>query len=294
MPQLYLKLGPYLSWKSIAWIDRIISTLTSNTVEMSSESLSPRRPTSSVENSPATATRSLDQDAAAVNQAAPTAITADATSVPGVSTEGLHGSDQTPEHTDEDDQQRLVSTLGVPNASDGDAQPHATGSPESENESIAREAQRSEHESDTVAGIASPKRSRYSRFFVDWWAKEIIAATISVLCFLCICIVLAVYDGHPQPSIRWGITLNAVIALLTTIMKATLMTPLMEGIGQLKWIAFMGVKRPLNDLNVYDAASRGGFGPLTLFWNMRKRLWRYVWRYNFISAGEAPGRVNEC
>ena len=73
---------------------------------------------------------------------------------------------------------------------------------------------------------------------------------------------------------RWGITLNAVIALITTIMKGALMTPLMECMSQFKWIAFARNERPLTDFDVYDGASRGGLSALRLCWHMRKRFWR--------------------
>lgn len=75
---------------------------------------------------------------------------------------------------------------------------------------------------------------------------------------------------------RWGITLNALIALITTVMKGASLTPLMEGMSQLKWLAFARETRPLMDFNVYDGASRGGLNALTLFWHMRKRFWRYA------------------
>jgi hypothetical protein len=39
---------------------------------------------------------------------------------------------------------------------------------------------------------------------------------------------------HPQPELQWVMTLNAVIALLTTVMKTALAIPLIEGIDQLK------------------------------------------------------------
>ena len=108
----------------------------------------------------------------------------------------------------------------------------------------------------------------------DWWIWEITAGIVSVSSLLAICIVLAVFDGHAYPKIDWGITLNAVIALLTTIMKAGFMTLLAEGTSQLKWLAFAKERRPLHDLNVYDAASRGGFGSLRLLLRLRKTLWR--------------------
>jgi hypothetical protein len=91
---------------------------------------------------------------------------------------------------------------------------------------------------------------------------------------LCIVIVLKIFDGHPQPSIRWGITLNAVVALLTTIMKAGLLTLLTECTSQLKWIAFSTNPRPLKDFDIYDSASRGGFGSVGLLWRLRKSFWK--------------------
>lgn len=94
------------------------------------------------------------------------------------------------------------------------------------------------------------------------------------MCLLTIVIVLAVYDGHPQPELRWGITLNALVALINTIMKGALLTPLMEGMSQFKWIAFAERERPLTDFDVYDGASRGGLNALTLCWHLRKRFWR--------------------
>lgn len=111
----------------------------------------------------------------------------------------------------------------------------------------------------------------------DWWIWEILAGILSILTLLTICIVLAVYDGKPQPQIQWGITLNAVIAFIATIMRAAFLTLLAEGTSQLKWLAFArDTKRPLHDFNVYDAASRGGFGSVRMLWRLRRTFYRDI------------------
>jgi hypothetical protein len=120
----------------------------------------------------------------------------------------------------------------------------------------------------------SPTSKAFSRWN-DWWIWEILAGILSILSLLSICIVLAIYDGKPQPQIQWGITLNAVIAFIATIMRAAFITLLAEGTSQLKWLAFAGdTRRPLHDFNVYDAASRGGFGSLQILWRLRRTFWR--------------------
>ncbi|KAF2806521.1 uncharacterized protein BDZ99DRAFT_523959 [Mytilinidion resinicola] len=72
---------------------------------------------------------------------------------------------------------------------------------------------------------------------------KILGACLGTIVLLTVCILLSVYDGRSQPSIRWGITLNAVLALLTTIMKAALLIIVAEGLNQEKWARF--ANRPL-------------------------------------------------
>lgn len=124
----------------------------------------------------------------------------------------------------------------------------------------------------SVPRIKAP--THFNRYFDNWWAWEISAGLLAVICLTTIMIVLAVFDGKPQPEMRWGITLNALIALIVTVMKGGSLTPLMEGMAQLKWVVFARDTRPLIDFNVYDGASRGGLNALFLFWHLRRRFWR--------------------
>jgi hypothetical protein len=121
---------------------------------------------------------------------------------------------------------------------------------------------------------ASGSKRQHS-YWHDWWIWEILAGLLSFLCLLSICVVLKIYDGYQYPSVDLGLTLNATIALLTTIMKGAVLTLLAEGTSQLKWLRFAeATSHPLGDFNVYDAASRGGFGSIQLLWRLRREFWR--------------------
>ncbi|PGG96231.1 hypothetical protein AJ79_09667 [Helicocarpus griseus UAMH5409] len=69
-------------------------------------------------------------------------------------------------------------------------------------------------------------------------------------------VLLHTYDGRDWP---YAVTLNTVISILVTMMKAALVVPLAEGISQLKWSWFNKPSR-LYDLALLDAASRGPLG----------------------------------
>lgn len=90
-------------------------------------------------------------------------------------------------------------------------------------------------------------KARFTRYFDNWWAWEISAGLLATICLTTIIIVLAVFNNKPQPEMRWVITLNALIALITTVMKGASLTPLMEGMSQLKWLVFPRETRPLMD-----------------------------------------------
>lgn len=80
-----------------------------------------------------------------------------------------------------------------------------------------------------------------------------------------IVVVLARSDGNPPPQWPAGITLNTFLAFFTSLSKVGFMLPIIEGLGQLKWMWFMSSKpRPLADFQVFDEASRGAFGSLKL------------------------------
>ncbi|ORY10846.1 hypothetical protein BCR34DRAFT_664700 [Clohesyomyces aquaticus] len=76
------------------------------------------------------------------------------------------------------------------------------------------------------------------------------------------------YDGHP-PS------LNATIAILTTATKALALFVISSSIAQSKWILFKKSTPPrkLQELDLYEGASRGPLGAFLLLPHLRFRSW---------------------
>lgn len=101
------------------------------------------------------------------------------------------------------------------------------------------------------------------------WTFEIIALLFAIAAVASIIAVLAYFDNKPLPSWPYKITLNAVIAILTTVANAAMAVPLSSGLGQLKWERFKMGYAPLTDMEVLDDASRGTLGAFNLLRKMR-------------------------
>ncbi|KAL1850779.1 hypothetical protein Daus18300_012787 [Diaporthe australafricana] len=79
---------------------------------------------------------------------------------------------------------------------------------------------------------------------------------------------LAAYDD--RAVFDWkGVTLNAVVSVLSTASRASLLYAISELISQWKWIVFTSTRRPLIDFERIDAASRGPLGSLGLMWKCK-------------------------
>lgn len=97
------------------------------------------------------------------------------------------------------------------------------------------------------------------------WGWEIVSVIIANGLNVAIAVLLAVYDGQAVPD--WGahINLNAVLALLSTILRAMLVVVVAQIICQKKWDWFgTNRERPLRDLDRFDSGSRGSMGALLL------------------------------
>lgn len=101
------------------------------------------------------------------------------------------------------------------------------------------------------------------------WTFEVIALLFAICAVASIIAVLAYFDNKPLPSWPHAITLNAVIAILTTVANAAMAVPLSSGLGQLKWERFKTGYAPLTDMEVLDDASRGTLGAINLLRKMR-------------------------
>ncbi|KAK2765074.1 hypothetical protein FQN54_008773 [Arachnomyces sp. PD_36] len=108
----------------------------------------------------------------------------------------------------------------------------------------------------------------------DWsaWKTELWALSWSVFSFIVMVVLLAIFDG--RPIFDWkSVTLNAIIAVVSVSMKASLTFAVAELIGQWKWILFSRESRPLIDFERIDLATRGPLGSLSILWRMNG-LWR--------------------
>ncbi|KAH8776544.1 hypothetical protein F5883DRAFT_409960 [Diaporthe sp. PMI_573] len=105
------------------------------------------------------------------------------------------------------------------------------------------------------------------------WAWEGVAMLFAIGAVASIMALLARYEGKPLPSWPYEITLNALIAVLTTVANAAMTVPLSSGLGQLKWERMRNGYAPLADMEVLDEASRGAWGAINMLRRLRGGLY---------------------
>jgi hypothetical protein len=74
---------------------------------------------------------------------------------------------------------------------------------------------------------ARHSRSRLSLVTV-WWA-ETISLLMAIGAFLAIVTILAVYDNQEQPAWKYSLNLNTLVAILSTLLRASLVVIVEEG-----------------------------------------------------------------
>lgn len=128
----------------------------------------------------------------------------------------------------------------------------------------------------------APKIHRRPMASLALWTWECIALSLAIASFISIIIILRVYEDRLLST--WGapLTINAVVSILTTLLKGTLALPVAEGISQLKWMWFSKRDQNLADMELYDSASRGPWGSFLLLWRQilhRQRSYVYIQLY---------------
>jgi hypothetical protein len=103
----------------------------------------------------------------------------------------------------------------------------------------------------------------FTRWFIEWWALEILSWFFSAICMMIIAIVLWKVDGKSIPDWKLGVSTNAFISIFSGFAKSALLLPTAEALGQLKWIWFRK-ERKMMDFEVLDSASRGAWGSMIL------------------------------
>jgi hypothetical protein len=103
---------------------------------------------------------------------------------------------------------------------------------------------------------------------VKRWLLELISWIFSAMCMAAIIGVLIHLQDDKLSNWtldkRTGLTLNAYISVLSKMAGASLILPVSEALGQLKWSWFLKHSKQMWDFEIFDNASRGPWGSLLL------------------------------
>ncbi|KAL8785501.1 MAG: hypothetical protein Q9213_003327 [Squamulea squamosa] len=106
----------------------------------------------------------------------------------------------------------------------------------------------------------------------NWWLWELIEACTSILALAVVVIILFIYDGSSLPDWPSVFTINSVISFLSTISKLSIVAAVSAAVSQCKWLWYRQAEpRRLQDLQLFDDASRGPWGAIQLLFSLRAR-----------------------
>ncbi|KAI5925168.1 hypothetical protein F4810DRAFT_661303 [Camillea tinctor] len=108
-----------------------------------------------------------------------------------------------------------------------------------------------------------PYSSRRRCHFFGVWSWELFTLGLSFASMSAIIAVLVHFNGQPFPQWPYEITLNTLVALLATILRASMADVICQVISQIKWAWFQR-PRPLIHMQEFDQASRGLVGSIRL------------------------------
>lgn len=117
----------------------------------------------------------------------------------------------------------------------------------------------------STSHTATMKGTYIANILKDTWFLQTLAVCGSMLLVGVLAALLIYFDN--KLVFDWnGITLNAIVALVATILKALVAFTVSECIGQAKWIWLSWQQRPVRDLALIDEASRGPLGSVKILW----------------------------
>jgi hypothetical protein len=130
----------------------------------------------------------------------------------------------------------------------------------------------SKHKQSQGAGGSNPEgpevRSAvhqwYTRWVRDWWAFEVASIVLGIICILAIAMMLLKVDGKEMSHWQLGISIDALLSLLSGFSKSCLLMPTAEALGQLRWSFDSPQRKRAIDIERIDKASRGMWGSVVL------------------------------
>ena len=84
-----------------------------------------------------------------------------------------------------------------------------------------------------------------------------------------IVVILRKYDDRGLSTFSHKVPLNFVVSTLATVSKSSLLLTVASALGQFKWLWVSSKHRRLQDLQVFDEASRGPWGASRLLISKR-------------------------
>ena len=120
------------------------------------------------------------------------------------------------------------------------------------------------------------RRCYPSLSFFRWWMPELFASLLSVASLIALIAILRHYHGRGIHDLYLpsSLTLNGLVAILSTLTRVSLMVPIGSAISQEVWIWLSKPHKEygqLQDLEFSDAASRGSWGSLIFLIRARTR-----------------------
>ena len=112
-----------------------------------------------------------------------------------------------------------------------------------------------------------------------WWAWELLASALSIAATIALIAVLWQADNNTQHSWIIGnteLTLNTIVAAISTIIRAALLVTVEGALNQSPWNRFSSPRkgtsepaRPLEDLDIFAGAASDSWGSLRLLWRTK-------------------------
>lgn len=96
------------------------------------------------------------------------------------------------------------------------------------------------------------------------WLFELLSLSLAIIAIAILAVLLAMYDKKPNPAWATRVSINAIVSAVSVLFRASIMVPITKCISQLSWIWLAKGERPLGDIALFDQASRGAIGGLTM------------------------------
>ncbi|KAK3688258.1 hypothetical protein B0T22DRAFT_148882 [Podospora appendiculata] len=115
------------------------------------------------------------------------------------------------------------------------------------------------------------RRDRASPSTFSLWLPELCASVLVLAMLSAVVGTVRSNQDKPLPQWPYNLSINTLISIYFTILKAAMCFVLSGGLGQLKWAWFEQAAHPLDDLAKFDNASRGPWGSAVLLCRLRRR-----------------------